>query len=445
MSLLPNSALKTSAFVPGRAEAAVASLAETHQRYDSGPWGGPFSVLKQPVAMIDAAVAEFVLPPSVKQIKISAESDTDETLHVGLQNLMANFTELSELAYRKHGRQASMVPVMKEFSGEQLNNNSIDVQRLLKSLQKQMDKSITLGHSFENSSPLWHRKQQELNNAKALKMAEAGNWPGVLEVLTDLIAHSDGDVRRAAIISRTLVLEKLGEDFLANQERRGWLKYSKDETLKQAMLDMLLAKAEEEPAGDGLKEMFLSYGVDQLGGQEREIRFAQQLADNGRHRFALLSIPPTASGPEVDEMVLRCSFQLRWWKTFKEALKRIENIERRNFWGAMKAMHIGQYERAFRLLDAAGEEGQQWLKHWKYGDYIFTRLSSPEFLTRMSAIEDWESWLAKHPGRRQWKPERGLVSYCQGAATIYSLERDLRMEFSRVDEGDVSTLSLIHI
>jgi len=415
LSLLPNSALKISGFVPGRAEAAVASLAETHQRYDSGPWGGPYSVLKQPVAMIDAAVAEFVLPPSVKQIKISAESDTDETLHVGLQNLVANFTELSELAYRKHGRQASSVPVMKEFSGAQLNNNSIDVQRLLKSHQKQMDKSITLGHSFENAGTLWHRKQR-------------------------LIAHSDGDIRRDAIITRTLVLEKLDEDFLANRERRGWLKYSKDETLKQAMLDMLMAKAAEEPAGDGLKEMYLSYGVDQLGGQELEIRFAQQLADNGRYRFALLSIPPTASGPEVDEMVLRCSFQLRWWKTFKEALKRIENIERRNFWGAMKAMHIGQYERAFRLLDAAGEEGQQWLKHWKYGDYIFTRLSSPEFLTRMSAIEDWESWLEKHPGRRLWKPERGLVSYCQGAATIYSLERDLRMEFSRVDEGDVSTI-----
>ena len=440
LSLLPNSALKTSAFVPGRAEAAVASLAETHQRYDSGPWGGPFSVLKQPVAMIDAAVAEFVLPPSVKQIKISAESDTDETLHVGLQNLVANFTELSELAYRKHGRQASRVPAMKEFSGGQLNNNSIDVQRLLTSHQKQMDKSITLGHSFENSGPLWHSKQQELHHAKALEMAEAGNWPGVLEVLTGLIAHSEGDSRRQAIITRSQVLEQLGEDFLADRERRGWFKYSKDETLKKAMLETLLAQAAEEPAGDGLKEMFLSYGVDQLGGQDLEIRFAQQLADNGRHRFALLSIPPTASGPEVDEMVLRCSFQLRWWKTFKEALKRIENIERRNFWGAMKAMHIGQYERAFRLLDAAGEEGQQWLKHWKYGDYIFTRLSSPEFLTRMSAIEDWESWLAKHPGRRLWKPERGLVSYCQGAATIYSLERDLRMEFSRVDEGDVSTI-----
>jgi len=106
----------------------------------------------------------------------------------------------------------------------------------------------------------------------------------------------------------------------------------------------------------------------------------------------------------------------------------------------MKAMHIGQYERAFRLLDAAGEEGQQWLKHWKYGDYIFTRLGSKEFLTRMSAIEDWESWIEKHPGGRVWEPTRGLVSYCQGAATIYSLERDLRMEFSRVDQGDVSTI-----
>ena len=440
LHLLPNSALKISAFVPGRAEAAVASLAETHRRYDSGPWGGPFSVLKQPVAMIDAAVAEFVLPPSVKQIKISAESESDETLHVGVQNLIANFTELSELAYRKHGRQASMVPVMKEFSGGQLNNNSVDVQRLVKSHQKQMDTSVAIGHSFENAGPKWHRKQQEHHQSKALAMAEAGNWHGVLEVLTGLIAHSEGDIRREAITTRSQVLEQLGEEFLANRERRGWLKYSKDEKLKKAMLETLLAKAESEPIGDGLREMFLSYGVDQIGGEELEIRFAQRLADNGRYRFALLSIPPTASGPEVDEMVLRCSFQLRWWKTFKEALKRVENSEVRNFWGAMKAMHIGQYERAFRLLDAAGEEGQQWLKHWKYGDYIFTRLSSGEFLTRMSAIEDWESWLDKHPGRRVWKTERGLVSYSQGAATIYSLERDLRMDFSRVDEGDVSTI-----
>ena len=440
LSLLPNSALKISAFVPGRSEAAVASLAETHRRYDSGPWGGPFSTLKQPVAMIDAAVAEFVLPPSVKQIKISGESDTDETLHVGVQNLVANFTGLSELAYRKHGRQASMVPVMREFSGKQLDNNSVDVQRLLESHQKQFDKSVTFGHSLENSGLRWHRKQQENHQAKALELAEANNWHGVLEVLTDLIAHSDGKIRRQSIIMRSQVLEHLDEDFLANRERRGWLKYSKDEALKKAMLDTLLVQAAKEPAGDGLKEMFLSYAVDQIGGEDLEIKLAQQLADKGRYRFALLSIPPTASGAEVDEMVLRCSFQLRWWKTFKEALKRIENLERRNFWGAMKAMHIGQYQRAFRLLDAAGEEGQQWLKHWKYGDYIFTRLSSPEFLTRMSAIEDWESWLSKHPGRRQWKAERGLVSYCQGTATVYSLERDLRTDFSRVDEDDVSTI-----
>jgi len=439
LSLLPNSALKLSAFVPGRAEAAVASLAETHQRYDSGPWGGPFSMLKQPVAMIDAAVAEFVLPPSVKQIKISAESASNETLHVGFQCLVAKYTRLSELAYRKHGNHASAMPALKEFSGAQLNNNSIDVQRLIKSHLKQVDNSVALGNGFESDGTKWDVRQQKLHQAKALELAQAGNWQGVMEVLSGLIAHSNGKTRREAITTRSQVLDQLGEDFLANRERRGWLKYSKDETLKNAMLESLLAEADMDPAGDGQKEMFLSYGVGQIGSQELEIRFAQQLADNGRHRFALLSIPPTASGPEVDELVLRSSFQLQWWKTFKEALKRIDNLERRNFWGAMKAMRVGQYERAFRLLDAAGEEGQQWLKHWKYGDYIFSRLSSGEFLTRMSAIEDWESWLEKHPGRKLWKPTRGLVSYCQGAATIYSEERDLRIEFSRVDEGRVST------
>lgn len=440
LRVLPESALKLSAFVPGRAEAAVASLAETHQRYDSGPWGGPYSVLDQPVAMIDAAVAEFVLPPSVKQIKISAESASNETLHVGVQCLVANYTKLSELAYRKHGKHASMMPVMKEFSGEQLNNNSIDVQRLIKSHLKLMDDSITPGNDFENAGQKWHLKQQQLHQAKALALAEAGNWQGVLEVLSGLISHSDGKIRQDAIVTRSQVLGQLGESFLANREWRGWLKHSENPELKRTMLEMMLADAKPKPSGDAIEEIILAYGVAQIGGEELETRFAQQLADNGRYRFALLSIPPTASGPEVDELVLRSSFQLGWWKTFKEALKRIDNLERRNFWGAMKAMRIGQYERAFRLLDAAGEEGQQWLKHWKYGDYIFSRLSSGEFLTRMSAIEDWESWLEKHPGRKLFKPARGLVSYCQGAATVYSEERDLRIEFSRVDEGRFSTI-----
>ena len=106
----------------------------------------------------------------------------------------------------------------------------------------------------------------------------------------------------------------------------------------------------------------------------------------------------------------------------------------------MKSLHLGQFQRAWRLLDAAGPEGQIWLKHWKYGDYIYTRLSSNEFLTRMSAIEDWESWLEKHPGPRVWKPQRGLVVASQGAATLYSPERDVRMDFARSDADLTSTI-----
>ncbi len=440
LGIFPGSALKLSAFVPGRSEAAVASLAQTHRRYDSGPWGGPYSVLDQPVAMIDAAVAEFVLPPSVRQIKISADSTADAALHIGVQCLMANYTELSELAYRKHGKHASMMPAMKEFSGMQLNNNAIDLQRLLNSHLKQIDKSITPGGRLENTGAKWHQKQQERYQAKALELAEAGNWQGVLEVLTELITHSAGKVRRDAIVSQTQVLDQLNEGFLARLQRRGWLRHAKDPELKRAMLAMLMQEATTQPAGDATQERLLAYATAHIGDQHSKIQFAQKLADNGRHRFALLSLPSTASGPEVDELVLRCSFQLRWWKTFKEALKRIENTERRNFWGAMKAMHIGQYKRAFRLLAVAGDDGQRWIKHWKYGDYIFTRLGSDELLTRMSAIEDWESWLEKHPGPRRWKSERGLVTRCQGAATVHSLESDRRMEFSRADDANESTL-----
>ena len=440
LNVIPTSALKLSAFVPGRSEAAVAGLAQTHARYDSGPWGGPYSTLDQPVAMVDAAVAEFPLPQSVKQVKISAQSASDQALHIGVQCLMANFTELSELAYRKYGKTVSTIPALKEFASWQLNNNSLDAQRLLQGHVSQINKGLAPNDSLKPSVLQWSQQQLEQHQSKAVEMAEAGNWHGALEVLTDLIAHSDGQDRVSSIVSRTEVLERMGEHYLASQERRGWLKFSKNADLKKAMLKKLVNETLATAGGESSEELVRAFASVQIGDQESEVKFAQRLADNGRYRFALLTIPPTANGAEVDEMVLRCSFQLGWWKTFKEALKRMENVERRNFWGAMKAMQIGQYKRAFRLFAAAGEEGQRWLKHWKYGDYIFGRLGSTELLTRMSAIEDWESWLEKHPGQRQWRPENSSIVSSQGAATLYSVERDLRMEFRRCDEDNVSTV-----
>ena len=444
LKLIPESALDVSAMIPGRAEAAIASLGESHRRYDSGPWGGPFATLAQPVAMIKAGTAEFLLPSSVKQIKIHAQSQNLESAYIGVQCLLSGQTQLSELARVKHKRRAGNQAGFDNFSIQQLENDSVDFQQLRSGHLQQVGTGITPGLDLQTPTELWYQKLLETHRDKALTQAEQGNWTGVLETLSDIIHHTSGVDRNATIVSRTQVLEQAGESFLADRERRGWLKFSTDVELKREMLRLLLADSQNDPsidpAANSAREMLLAFAATEIGDEATQVRFSKQLADNGRFRFALLALPESATGDDIDELVLRCSFQLRWWKTFKSALKRINSIERRNYWGAMKCLHLGQFQRAWRLLDTAGPEGQVWLKHWKYGDYIYSRLSSDEFLTRMSAIEDWESWLDKHPGPRVWKAERGLVAASQGGATLYSPQRDLRMDFSRSDADLPSTI-----
>ena len=429
LTLQPNSALPTEAFIPSRAEAALASLSVVHSRYDSGPWGGPFASVDQTVPMIKAGIAEMILPSDIKEVKVVATSSTDDAIEIGCQILVAAFTELSESAYLKHSKHASMMPEMKQFSGDQLNNDSLDFQRLLDSHVKNFTNGIVAGDQLSPPKETWSIKRLQQTRNAALAAANAGNWPAVMEHLTAMVHHSKTEQRSEAIVTRAELLEHAGEYFLAQKERQGWLLHSKDVALKQRLLQALMDQTKDRPNEDFYRENFLAVGAQKIPTQANEIEFAKQLADNGRYRFAFLAIPPEATGNDIEELRLRCCFQMRWWKSFKQSLKRVSAVQQRNYWGGLKLLQLGKYKRAFKLLSAAGERGQTWITHWKFGDHVYSRLTNPDFLTRMSAIEDWQRYLDKTPGPRIKRFDPTVVKSCYGMATIYSAERDLRYDF----------------
>ncbi len=428
LSLEPHSALPTEAFIPGRSEAALASLSVVHNRYDSGPWGGPFASIDQTAPMIQAGIAELILPADVREVKVTASSQTDQTIEIGCQILVAAYSKLSESAYLKHSKHASMMPEMKELSGGQLSNDSTDLQRLLKSHLDNFTAGIAAGNQLAAPTEIWSSQRLKDARTAALSAANVGNWPTVMEHLTDMVHHSKSQQRNDAIVTRTELLEHAGEYFLANRERRGWLMFSKDPSLKQQMLEKLLAETADRPNEDFNRENILSVGSSEISSIDAQIELAKQLAANGRYRFAFHAIPPEATGDEVEELRLRCCFQIRWWRSFKKSLLRVQDTQQRNFWGGIKLLQLGKYKRAFKLLSNAGQRGQAWITHWKYGDHVYARLTDPDFLTRMAAIEDWQRYLEKTPGPRvkQFAPD--VVKSCYGAATIYSIERDLRYE-----------------
>jgi len=428
LSLEPHSALPTEAFIPGRSEAAMASLSVVHHRYDSGPWGGPFAAIDQNVPMIKAAIAEMILPSGVNAVKVTATSTTEDAVDIGCQILVSAHTELSESAHLKHSKHASTMPEMRQFSGEQLDNDSLGLQRLLNSHMENFTNGITKGNQLEPPVEIWSTKRLEQARTAALTAANDGNWPAVMEYLTEMVHHSKSTKRNDAIVTRAQLLEHAGEHFLANRERRGWLMFSDNVSLKKLMLQALLNEKAGRPNEGFYRENLLSVGASEIPGADLEIELAKQLAANGRYRFAFLAIPPDAVGDDVEELRLRCCFQLRWWRSYKQSLKRVTDLEQRSFWGGIKLLQLGKYKRAFKLLSAAGERGQTWITHWKYGDHVYSRLTSPDFLTRMAAVEDWQRYLDKTPGPRIKQFDPSVVKSCYGAATIYSTGRDLRYD-----------------
>ena len=442
LSLEPGSALPTEAFIPGRAEAALASLSVVHSRYDSGPWGGPFASIDQTVPMIKAGIAEMILPSDVSAVKVTATSSTNEAIEIGCQILVTAFTELSESAYLKHSKHASMMPEMKQFSGNQLDNDSLDVQRLLSSHVENFTGGIVAGNQLAPSKELWSTNRLQEVRTAALTAANTGNWPAVMEHLTEMVQHSKSEQRAEAIVTRAELLQHAGEYFLAQQERRGWLLHTKDVVLKQRLLQALMDQTKDRPNEDFYLENLLAIGATEIPTEANEIEFAKQLAANGRYRFAFLAIPPEATGDDVEELRLRCCFQMRWWRSFKQSLKRVNDVQQRNFWGGIKLLQLGKYKRAFKLLSAAGERGKTWITHWKYGDHVYSRLTSPDFLTRMAAVEDWQRYLDKTPGPRIKKFDPTVVKSCYGAATIYSVDRDLRYDFFKSLQAAPATIAI---
>jgi hypothetical protein len=163
--------LPTDAFIPGRSEAALASLSVVHNRYDSGPWGGPFASIDQTAPMIQAGIAELILPADVREVKVTASSQTDQTIEIGCQILVAAYSKLSESAYLKHSKHASMMPEMKELSGGQLSNDSTDLQRLLKSHLDNFTAGIAAGNQLAAPTEIW--SSQRLKDARTLNRSSA--------------------------------------------------------------------------------------------------------------------------------------------------------------------------------------------------------------------------------------------------------------------------------
>ena len=429
--------------VPGSFEAAFAGLAAIHDRYDSGVAGGPFSVHGTPAPVIRAATAEFIKPADVERVSVWLVSETADPVYIGMQYLDAIPESLSETSFfaldaeRVNSNDGDSHAL--RFAQYELNNNRHGLQTKIDARLERFVSSVQPSSQLEPSDEIWDLELISSKINKAKQLAGELNWPAAIDLLSQVIEHSTGGVRDNAIAARTNALHSAGEYFLADRDRRGWLLFGESVELKREMLNQLLLQAEDDEIS---REMFSVVAAVKNPGMGFDVELARQILNRGQYQNALFALGTLEATDDNLDILLRCSFQLNWWRLFDRTVKQIDDPEIVNFWQGLKELRLGRYERSIRRLEASGEQGKPWLKHWEAGHLIFEKLSASEPAERLGAIGEWESWLSSSPGPRQWQEERAIVKSCQGAATVWSTRGDMTGQFYRADAGMGATIEV---
>ena len=303
----------------GVTEAALASLNHVHCDYDSGTAGGPFAIWNSPAPMVRAATAEIVKPPSVRSVTVWLDDCVQTSVRLSLQYLDSSQSVLSEssfLALKTIANSAHSDARSRRFAQQELENDSWSVEQLLRSHHDAFTVKVAPSEDLQPIAELWDHATLDNLHQQAVRAIESARYYEAIAFWTGVIRHSEGERRRNAILSRANALVTAGEDTLARQELRGWLRFSNDEKLKSAAALQLLDQAETSRE----RETILAFAAIETTDEMFELELARQLADNGRYRKALVVLSIVQPDQENCELFLRCCYQTQWWRLFDRAL-----------------------------------------------------------------------------------------------------------------------------
>ena len=429
--------------IPERDEATLAAMSLSYGEYDHGVMGGPYSQFKVPHPVVEAGTCEMLLPAGVEEVRVWVGKDHAYPVYLGVQTLDVRPYQLSERAHRYLREQnvVALDPVVRKFVEDELDNDRHPLKQFVESKITTFSAGVESSVQTNEPTEIWD--EQVLQSLMQLADTKVKNqrWASAIEMLSDIIAHSSGATRQTAVLSRIFALLGAQEYFLANLECRGWFLNSQDQVFKDHLLAILSEQA-DRVNDERLKEAYACMGTTYAHRPGNAIRFAEQLADHGRFRFALLTLPSLESQPETEDLILRCCFQVRWWQLFDETLLCVNDPGKKFFWAGLKSYRLGQYRQARDYLQQAGPSGIQWLQHCDQGHQLHERLQSGDQLARLDAIADWKKWQADNPSPVQWVADPTVVKESCGAATVYALVADTTAQYFLSQPERPATISI---
>ena len=438
---------------PGRAEAALAVLNHAHAARGR-TLTGPFAARNHAAPLLDVALIELPLPLDVQQIRLWRDAGNAAPVRVALQYRASRYYRLAGTAYQSLLERLGPTAVYREFlaalstgasridAGQPVDSSHTDrlssglhddtrdlynqwlpLLRLLHSRYNRMLATLQASPANGQDDVLLSKPEIRALQQTAQDAKESGNPVAELDAWTSIRHGTTGTVREQAATGQVQVLERIGENYLAEQQLRSHLVGNGSDAFREQVLQQLLAHYRR--AGNIQARLGVLATAVIRDPQPATLReLAETLLELGKTHHALqvaLALPP-AERPQ--QLLLQASYTTGWWALFDAQLAGIRDTREYQWWLGWREQASGNYSQAMSDWDKSGTTAAVLRQHLAEGLAIRTQLGATDRKQRQQALQAWERWQSRHPGSHRWRNEPQLITRHAGTETLHMTSQD---------------------
>lgn len=321
----------------------------------------------------------------------------------------------------------------------ELSNHLLPLTRFLNSMKKTFMLGISPPQGPDDRGSILSQTEIAGLISTAETAERNGDLINALQLWTNIMHGSEGRVKDRAQFARAAILEKLGEEFLAENLLRGILFFSQEKETREEALIKLTDFYRKRADSDGLLSLFSAAAIHQPD-FKKFAALSELLAENSEYEMgvALGLLLPESEQP-IQSMI-KSAYKAGWWRTFEMLAARIEETEEGYYWRGLKFEKDGDYSEAFNHLHQAGAKGMERASAIEKAISIRSGLAGSD---AESAFTEWQKWQAQHPGPFIWEDAPYIVKDYAGAVNLYNKDRDMYSRAVISEKGRPVKLSLM--
>lgn len=396
--------------------------------------------------LIQSALHELPLDVDTTDIRIWQHNPSKPAVNIALQYRTSKPFVLAENNYLTLLKSANKQQHFENFLlglsavnsktmifDDTLQNEWTDLKRMILADARLYKSSISRQPPSEVISG-----DSEYDWLKLARQAEVtGNWLQALERWGKYVYSQTGKTRQQGQLSQAAMLQKLGEDYLAESLLRYLSIFAEKSvaTLAAQQLKLIYQKQGDNAALQRLASAMLV----QWQTETQLAELIEVLNSEGQYRFVMLLGLSFTEHPPIQAM-LNAAYQLQWWTSYQQLLAQLPPTERR-FWLGLQSQQQGHYQLALEHWD--NRQHRPWYNALTQGMQLRDSMQKLCGDNELSHYQQWAKWLQHLPGSQRWQYAPHYVVDFSSSDLLYSIERDIYSSSFRSEHKKPVSLKVI--